>query len=565
VLENGDAKLTGREIPVTLHDSLIARLDRLGRAKEIAQVGAVIGREFTYELLHAIHPITESDLQGALRALTDAELLYVRGIAPEATYQFKHALIRDAAYEALLKSRRKDLHRLIAQTISEKFQALKAAQPELLAHNWTEAGETDRAIAEWSRAGEVAKARGAFKEALECYQRGLAMIELLPESSERDLHELALRQTILLMLWMTGGPSSRDTMEAVQRAMGLAEKTGKSASLVLLMVTGGWNSLFASSDLAAIQTLADQALELGLREGSPDSLLMAHSLQMQTCLFRGDLAGAETHFAATTELVGNSGIKQKYNLFVVQDFYTAAMNAWILGRLNLARERFAKVIATTDVNSPYQLAASRIWSADFLWALREYGQAEACAMQALELSEKHQFAMLVAMSKRILGSSRVGLGRATEGVELIREGIAGALEIGCVQRGFFNKTFLAAAQAREGTINDALETIEQALEDAPEEAFFVPITLTLRGELRIKRSQSELAEADFREALVCARNMGAKMLELRATVSLVRLLDRQQRRNEARTMLAEIYNWFTEGFDTADLKEAKALLDELSR
>jgi predicted ATPase len=151
VLERDDLKLAHYEIPATLHDSLMARLDRLGPAKEVLQIAAVIGREFSYDLLHAVHPIAEEDLKRALSTLTDAELIYVRGMAPDATYQFKHALIRDAAYYALLKSRRKDLHRLIAQTISEKFQALKAAQPELLAHNWTEAGETDRAIAEWSR------------------------------------------------------------------------------------------------------------------------------------------------------------------------------------------------------------------------------------------------------------------------------------------------------------------------------------------------------------------------------------------------------------------------------
>src|SRR6202049_3464894 len=140
VLESGDAKLTGREIPATLHDSLMARLDRLGTAKEVMQIGAVIGNEFSYELLHAVDPIAELDLQATLRKLTDAELLYVRGIAPDATYQFKHALIRDAAYEALLKSRRKELHRLVARTIDEKFAALKEAHPEFLARHWTEAG-----------------------------------------------------------------------------------------------------------------------------------------------------------------------------------------------------------------------------------------------------------------------------------------------------------------------------------------------------------------------------------------------------------------------------------------
>jgi predicted ATPase len=205
VLESSNAKLTEREIPVTLHDSLMARLDRLGPAKEVSQVGAVIGSEFSYELLHAVHPLTEAALQGALRRLADAELIYVHGIPPEANYTFKHALIRDAAYEALLKSRRRDLHRLVARTINEQFTALKEAHPEVLARHWTEAGETEPAIAEWSRAGEAARARNAFSEALESYQNAAAVLNLLHESPERDLRELDLTQLVSEMLYITRG------------------------------------------------------------------------------------------------------------------------------------------------------------------------------------------------------------------------------------------------------------------------------------------------------------------------------------------------------------------------
>jgi predicted ATPase len=220
VLDSGNARLTGREIPVTLHDSLMARLDRLGSAKEVIQVGAVIGGEFSYELLHAVHPIADDDLQRALRTVADAELIYVRGIAPDATYQFKHALIRDAAYEALLRSRRKDLHRLVARTINEKFRALKEAQPEVLARHWTEAGEIEPAIAEWSRAGKVAQARTAFCEALESYQQALALLNLLPESSERDLRELEFRQSVVQMLQVTRGHSAPETTDAIGARMG---------------------------------------------------------------------------------------------------------------------------------------------------------------------------------------------------------------------------------------------------------------------------------------------------------------------------------------------------------
>jgi predicted ATPase/class 3 adenylate cyclase len=211
LLDSGKTQIVGREIPVTLHDSLMARLDRLGPAKEVAQVGAVIGSEFSYQLLHAVYPGPEEGLKHALRSLIDAELLHVRGIEPDATYQFKHALIRDAAYEALLRSRRKELHELVARTIDEKFSAVREAQPETLARHWTEAGELEPAITEWSRAGQVAQARSAFKEAEENYQQALILIKLLTESPKRDLRELELRQAIIRVL---SSPEANRTLEA---------------------------------------------------------------------------------------------------------------------------------------------------------------------------------------------------------------------------------------------------------------------------------------------------------------------------------------------------------------
>jgi class 3 adenylate cyclase len=292
VLESGDAKLTGREIPATLHDSLMARLDRLGPAKEVVQVGAVIGSEFSYELLHAVHPIAEADLQAALRSLADAELLYVRGIAPDATYQFKHALIRDAAYEALLKSRRKELHLTVARTIDEKFPALKEAHPEVLARHWTEAGEIERAIAEWSRAGKGAESRNAFAEALETYQQAVSLTTLLPESKERDLRELELRQSAFIVLRLTRGFSAPEVIDAAERAAALAEKSGNLTQLADWVMSRCLPA-FIAGDLRAASMFADQALELALREGSPTRLANVHTLQMLTRYSLGDLTGAE--------------------------------------------------------------------------------------------------------------------------------------------------------------------------------------------------------------------------------------------------------------------------------
>ena len=330
VLESGDAKLTGREIPVTLHDSLMARLDRLGPAKEVTQIGAVIGSEFSYELLHAVHPIAEEDLQRALRSLADAELLYVRGIAPDATYQFKHALIRDAAYEALLKSRRKDLHRLVARTIDEKFPALKEAQPEVLARHWTQAGETEPAIAEWSRAGEAAEARHAFSEALESYQQALALLNLLPESPERDRRELELRHLVRGMLWTTRGFATPETIDAIERATALAEKSGNLTQLLNLALAKGVNAMNAGN-LPVAGALADEALDLSLREGNPVFIGVAHTFQVMARHFRADLDGAENHYTAGLKFFEHPSFKLTREPRL-SAFAYASWNAWMLGR-----------------------------------------------------------------------------------------------------------------------------------------------------------------------------------------------------------------------------------------
>jgi tetratricopeptide (TPR) repeat protein len=561
VLESGNATLTGHKIPVTLHDSLMARLDRLGPAKEVVQVGAVIGSEFSYELLQAVHPIAEEGLQGSLRKLADAELIYVRGIPPEASYTFKHALIRDAAYEALLKSRRKDLHRLVARTIDEKFPALKEAHPEVLARHWTQAGETEPAIAEWSRAGETAEASNAFSEAQESYQQALALLNLLLESPERDLRELKLRQSVLQTLYVTKGYAAPETIAATDNAAGLAEKSGNLALLVESMSARGLTAVI-SGNLSAAGAILDQALEFALGQGSLINLGSVHQLQIITRYWRGDLAGAEKHFKGWLAFFDDPHFRQSSRV-AVNSFAFASFSAWMGGRADVARERESQMMAAAN-RKPFEVANSGYCAAYLHINMREYEQAEALAAHTLALAEEHQFPNAAARSRLVLGRARAQLGRATEGVALIRQGMAGLREIGTRMDISSNTALLAEAQERDGAIVEALETVEQALQANPDELAFRPETLRTRGELRLKQGQAELAEADFRESIALARRMSAKAWELRATTSLARLVAKQGRRDEARAMLEDIYGWFNEGFGTADLKDAKALLDELS-
>jgi class 3 adenylate cyclase/tetratricopeptide (TPR) repeat protein len=584
VLERG-GESTPREIPATLHDSLMARLDRLGPAKEVLQIGAVIGSEFSYELLNAIHPASETDLQGALRVLIDAELLHIRGIAPDATYQFKHALIRDAAYEALLKSRRKELHRTLARTIDEKFLPLKETHPEVLARHWTEAGEIAAAISAWTNAGRGAEARSAFKEAQESYQRALTQLDSLPASQERDTLELDLRQDVLRMLFITKGYSAPDVIESADRAAALAEKSGNLRQFINLLITRGISSSI-TGDLPASIALADQALDLAVREGSPSCLGRVRFLHTMARHYRGDFTGAEEHFVAGLQYFDHPSFLRVPGVGVATFVY-ASWNAWMLGRADLARERMSQAMAVANRNNPHDLAVADFHAAVLQTLVGEYAQAEALAARALELSEKNRFSYQEAFSRCVLGSARAHLGKATEGVALIRRGMVGSFEVGARIAMIYFMTSLAHAQQREGQFDAALETIERTLEFNPHELAWRPEALRLRGELRLSQTLSQAdtlqsetlrlqgdlplshaetlqAEPDFRESIALAHTMSARSWELRATTSLARLLSSQGRRDEARTMLADIYNCFTEGFDTADLIDAKALLDDLS-
>jgi tetratricopeptide (TPR) repeat protein len=563
VLEAGNEKLTRREIPVTLHDSLMARLDRLGTAKEVAQVGSVVGSEFSFELIRAVHPIGEDELQQALHTLADADLLYVRGIPPEATYQFKHALVRDAAYQALLKSRRKELHRQVARMIEEKFAALKETHPELLARHWTEADETERAIGEWERAGKAAEGRSAFREALASYDEALKLLELVPDSPERDARELALRYAALIVLLFMKGGGAPEAIDMARRAIALARKSGNFSQLPDLMTTRAI-SVFISGDISAAAMLADEALALALPEGERQTLGRACGLQLFVCYFRGHLADAEQHFAAGLELFERPDQDDFSRLIAILAFGVASSNAYRLGRFAIARERQAKIKQiATNKNNQYEIGNVGFMAAAFHNLAREHEQAEPLAAHALELAQKGQFAELSSHLQIQLGHARAQLGRVTEGVALIRRGIAGLLRIAPHPglASFF--TLLAAAQQRAGEIDGAFESIEQSLRVNPEVLLARPEALRVRGELRLTKGQAGPAEADFRESLSLARRMGAKVFELRSAMSLSRMLASKGHHDEPRAMLAAIYDSFTEGFDTPDLKDAKALLDEL--
>ena len=328
VLERGGDS-ANREIPATLRDSLMARLDRLGAAKEVAQVAAVIGREFSYELLHAVHPVAEDELQSALAKLAAAELVYTRGVPPEANYQFKHALIQDAAYEALLKTRRRELHRKIAQTLTEKFVELAEAHPEVLARHWTEAGDTEPAITAWQLAGEQALERGAYREGEQHYRDALKSLETLPESPDRDGRELKLQLALGAVMGSTRVWSRVDTAAVYARARTLAERAGGVESLQVFQ--GLWASALTRGEHRAALVLADQMLEIARGISRSSSLVLAHLAQGFCRLCLGDLAAARPHFLQAIEHYREEDFRGIHDDLGVGARLQAGFNEWLLG------------------------------------------------------------------------------------------------------------------------------------------------------------------------------------------------------------------------------------------
>jgi class 3 adenylate cyclase/tetratricopeptide (TPR) repeat protein len=301
MLEEGSARMTGREIPATLHDSLMARLDRLGPAKEIIQIGAAIGGEFSYALLRAVHPIPDEDLQGAIHSATDSELIYARGLPPDAIYRFKHALIRDAAYEALLKSKRQQLHSRIAQVIDEHFQGTFDTQPELIAHHYAQAGMPMRAVPYWHQAGQRAGQQGANAEAVSHVTTGLELLTKLPDTPARTQQELALLLSLGGLVTATKGFAAPEVEHIYRRARALCEQLGDQDKVFTALF--GLTLYYSMRvEHATAKALADQMLDIAQDTQDPDLLLAAHRIQGSTRLWIGEFVAAHAHLESGMRL-----------------------------------------------------------------------------------------------------------------------------------------------------------------------------------------------------------------------------------------------------------------------
>jgi class 3 adenylate cyclase/tetratricopeptide (TPR) repeat protein len=549
-------------LPPTVQGMLAARIDRLPpEQKELLQTLAVLGKEFALSLVRAVTGRGEDDLNRMLGELQLAEFIYEQLAAGDVEYTFKHALTQEVAYHSVLSERRKRLHERAAAAIEALGVGWVEDHLMEVAHHYSRSANVPKAVDYLGRAGHRAAQQAAHGEAVGHLTRALELLPQLPESAERARQELELGQSLVFMLGVMKGVGAPETVAATERVATLAEHSGTLTQLVDSVISKCVVAV-TSGDILAASALADQALDLAVREGSPARLGLTHAFHMLTHFYRGDLASVEEHFTTGQAFFDDPDFRQVPATALLA-FAVASWSALWLGRADVARERMAQAIAAADPDNSYDLAYSEFLAGMLRFLLGEYEQAEALAALALARAEKQQFPLVAAMSRLVLGQVRAQRGGATEAVALIRQAIVVFLETGFRSETPYWLGVLAVAQASAGAIVDALATVEQALQANPDALIYRPENLRLRGEMRRTQEQTELAEADFREAIALAQKMGAKVLGLRATVSLARLLDRQGQRDEARTMLAEIYNWFTEGFDTVDLKEAKALLEEL--
>jgi len=549
-------------LPATVQGMLASRIDRLpSEQKELLQTLAVLGKEFGFSLVRAVSGRGDDELNRLLQALQLAEFIYEQPAAGEVEYTFKHGLTQEVAYHSVLSDRRKVLHERAAAAIEEQGAAQIEDRLMEVAHHYGRSGNVGKAVDYLRRAGHRAAGQAAHGEAVGHLTRALELLSQLPESADRDRQELELGQALVEMLWVTKGYAAPETSAVAERVAALAEHSGTLAQL-MDSVIARCNVVFTSGDFRAGAALADEALDLAGREGSPARLAMAHDCQLERRYWCGDFAGAEAHFDAGRPFFDAPGFRQWPGYPVIVLAF-GSWTAWQLGRADVARARMTQARAAADPNNPFDLAWSDLCAASARVMLREFDSAEGLAAQALARAEAYQFPDVLGISRVVLGHAHAQRGRVNDGVALIRQGIDGLLEAGFRANVTYCLGALAEAQACAGAVGDAIATVQQALEANPQERSWRPENLRLRGTLRLTQGQGELAEADFREAIALAQQMGAKALELRTTVSLARLLDQQGHRDEARTVLAEIYNWFTEGFDTVDLKEAKALLEEL--
>jgi len=556
-------------IPTTLRASLTARLDRLDEAKEIAQIGAAIGREYSYEVIGAVAQKTRVELDVALDRLVQSELVFRTVTSQGTVYTFKHALVQEVAYETMLKSRRVQLHRHIAQVLEADFPGIAQSEPEILARHYTEANMILPAIACWQRAGQHAVEVSANPEAVSHYEKALELLAALPETRERDELELELRVASGGPLFMTKGQTSPEVDSTFSRARELFQRVGDRNQLVETLFSL-WRRYTHRPDYGAQRDLAAQLVEIGDSADDTVAKVLGHYSLGYTLFGCGEIEESRTHLEQAYGFY-DPALRESLAFRLGQDPGVAclanlAIALWVLGYPDAGAKRAHDAISLAEeLSHPF----SHMYALGFSCLVHQLRRDAAAVRRnsalAISLAREQGFSAWLYSRAICEGWARSQEGEVTEGIQEIHEGLE-------ITRGAVHRTrlpyflsLLAEANLLAGRTNDARSLINNALDIVAEidEHWFEAELHRMQGEILAGEGDSA-AEASFVCALEIASRQNAKSWELRTATSLARLRLGQGRRAEAVDLLAPIYDWFTEGFDTPDLKNAKTLLDDLA-
>ena len=558
----------------------MARLDRLGPAKEVAQIGAAIGREFSRAMLSAVARKGAAELEVALDRLTGAGLLFRQGEPSHATYLFKHGLVQDAAYGTLLRERRRALHARIAEVLEKQFPEIVESQPELVARHCTEAGLIEQAAALWARAGQRSLARSALVEAIAQLTQALDQIATLPATPARRQEQIELQVGLIAPLIHVKGHSSPEVKSATEKARLLienAEAIGEPPEDPLLLYSvlyGFWitNAVAVNGD--ALRTLAAQFLALAERQGATVPLMVAHSITGTSLLMTGRFVQSRRHSDIALSVYDPARHRPLALLFGqdvgVGTLTRRSLVLWLLGYPEAALADMHQALKEArEIGQAGTLLHTLNYATVAHFLCGAYEVAEALAKELFTLADE-KGALVVWKPAGLLyqGWLRAATGEASEAVQFLAPGLAALRSAGTTIFTPVGLSLLAKSYAALGQLDDAWRRVDEARNviERTKETWFEADVHRMAGEVALQSLQPDAAKAEayFERALEVARQQQAKSWELRASMSLARLWRDQGKPQQARELLAPVYGWFTEGFDTRDLKEAKALLEELA-
>jgi class 3 adenylate cyclase/predicted ATPase len=558
----------GSAMPATLEALLMARLDRLGpAAKDVAQIGSAIGREFSYDLLAAIGQRRDKDLLAALDQLVRAGLVTGRGVPPDATYLFKHALMQDASYRTLLRSRRRDLHERIVGVLETRYQAVIDQQPELVAQHCSQADLIEKAIVYWELAGRTSSARSANTEAAAQSRKGLDLLSTLPEGRARWQQELRLQSIRGAALAASQGNAAPEAGQAYARARELCEQLGETTALIPVL-SGLSTHHQTRAEYSEMQEVAADLLGRGHEHADTASAVVGHR-SMGICLHQlGDFAAARDHFENVLRLYSPEHHPALVSI-AGYDMRAVALSylGWdllMLGEPDGAHALGEQALSwSRQLRHPHTIAFALIYDSLLKLLRRDHGSAEKRLRELTSFAAEHRFPVWLALARIMHGYVLGARGETAQGLALARQGYAERTATGSRWNETFYLALLAETCRRAGHVDEAFELMGAALTAADEtgEQWFAAELHRARGEWLAQREQSDEAEADFQRALAIARQQGARLWELQAAASLARLLHDRGQPDEARDLLAPVLATFSEGFDLPAFADAKALLD----